>query len=157
MPQNLKSFLSELAVAPEKLARYLDNPDEAIREAGLDAEEFSALKSGDPAKVYASLSGQSSPAETTPQPLASQANLASGVPLLVTATQLQPPTVCVLQPQAAFVGSAPSPPPTVCVVQPIYYHALQPHQALHTAEPPEPAFQSGSQSPQSESGTEKTT
>jgi hypothetical protein len=59
MPGMLKNFLSELAVSPEKLASYQQNPDAAMKEAGLDADECAALKSGDPARVYASLSGQS--------------------------------------------------------------------------------------------------
>src|SRR5579863_4566055 len=59
MPGKLKNFLSELAVSPEKLANYQQNPDAAMKEAGLDADECAALKSGDPARVSASLSGQS--------------------------------------------------------------------------------------------------
>src|SRR5271166_5903924 len=59
MPGKLTNFLSELAVSPEKLASYQQNPDAAMKEAGLDADECAALKSGDPARVYASLSGQS--------------------------------------------------------------------------------------------------
>ena len=59
MPGKLTNFLSELAVSPERLASYQKNPDAAMKEAGLDADEIAALKSGDPAKVYASLSGQS--------------------------------------------------------------------------------------------------
>jgi len=59
MPGKLTNFLSELAVSPEKLASYQKNPDAAMKKAGLDADEIAALKSGDPAKVHASLSGQS--------------------------------------------------------------------------------------------------
>src|SRR5271165_4495237 len=59
MPGKLTNFLSELAVSPERLASYQKNPDDAMKEAGLDADECAALKSGDPARVYASLSGQS--------------------------------------------------------------------------------------------------
>lgn len=62
MPGKLTNFLSELAVNPEKLANYQKNPDAAMKDAGLDADECAALKSGDPARVYASLSGQSAPA-----------------------------------------------------------------------------------------------
>ena len=59
MPGKLTNFLSELAVSPEKLASYQRNPDASMKEAGLDADEIAAMKSGDPAKVYACLSGQS--------------------------------------------------------------------------------------------------
>ena len=62
MPEKLKNFLSELAVDPKKLADYQANPDAAIQNAGLDDDECVALKSGDKAKVYASLTGQSAPA-----------------------------------------------------------------------------------------------
>jgi hypothetical protein len=58
MPQDLKGFLSELAVSPEKLTHYLKSPDEAMKEAGLNAEECAALKSKDPARVSAMLAGE---------------------------------------------------------------------------------------------------
>jgi hypothetical protein len=61
MPRNLMSFLTELAVSPEKHANYLKNQDEAMKQAGLDADECAALKSGDSAKIYATLSGLSAP------------------------------------------------------------------------------------------------
>ena len=58
MSQNLMKFLSELAVSPEKHTSYLENPDETMKQAGLDADESAALKSGDPARVNAILSRQ---------------------------------------------------------------------------------------------------
>src|ERR1700756_2227912 len=85
MPEKLKKFLSGLAVSPEKLANYQRNPDAAMKEAGLDPDESAALKSGDPARVYACLSGQSSP---------------SGQTQTIYATQPQPNCIYAVQPQA---------------------------------------------------------
>jgi hypothetical protein len=93
MPGKLQNFLSELAVSPEKLASYQKNPDAAMKEAGLDADEIAALKSGDPARVYASLAG---PTASGGQP---QPNCIWGA---------QPQTGCIYaaQPQAGCIYAA---------------------------------------------------
>jgi hypothetical protein len=112
VPQNLKSFLSELAVEPEKLAHYLKHPGEAMKEAGLNAEECSALTGRDAAKLYAILSGHKPPAPT------------------VCIVLPGPPTICAVRP-AASNGDGQSC-ETVCIVQ------AQPY-AIHLyALPPQP-------------------
>jgi len=116
MPGKLKNFLSELAVSPEKLASYQKNPDEAMKAAGLDADECAALKSGDPATVYASLSGQSAAGGQTqstgaagpqtganciwsPQPQAGANCIWSAQPQANCIWQAQPQANCIWQAQ----------------------------------------------------------
>jgi hypothetical protein len=92
MSEGLKNFLSEIAVDAAKLGRYLENPDAAMKEAGLDADECAALKSGDPARVYASLSGQAAP----PQPASQRSSPPANI-------------ICGASPQASIVYGAPQP------------------------------------------------
>ncbi len=146
MRQNLMSFLSELAVSPEKLARYQENPDEAMKEAGLNADERTALKSGDPAKVYASLLAQSA----SKKPSAGPANCVSAAPADAVCVAL--PADCVVVPPVCIAIRLAE---AVCVVQPqaypiySYYFAKPAPSILAPSEP-------GSQSPQSEYGSGKT-
>jgi hypothetical protein len=121
MPQNLKSFLSELAVAPEKHARYLENPDEAMKAAGLNDEERAALKSGDPAKVFKMLSG---PGASTELPVSILLQVETvptcvvqleAVPTCV--VQLEARPTCVVQTHASPEGGTPLQPTCVAKVQ----------------------------------------
>jgi hypothetical protein len=57
MPEKLMKFLCELAVDSERLADYQRNPEAVMKKAGLDQGECTALTSGDPLKVHASLMG----------------------------------------------------------------------------------------------------
>jgi hypothetical protein len=150
MPQNLMSFLSDLAVSPEKLARYQENPDEAMQEAGLNADERTALKSGDPAKVYASILAQSA----SKKPSTGPANCASAAPADAVCVAL--PADCVVVPPVCIAIRLAD---AVCVVQPqtypiySYYFAKL---APSILAPSEPASQPGSQSSPSERGPGKT-
>jgi hypothetical protein len=132
MSERLKNFLSEIAVDAAKLGRYLENPDAAMKEAGLDADESAALKSGDPAKVYASLSGQA--ATTPPAP-----------------RQTSPPVTIIygVQPQANIIYA----PPQANIIyatqpQANIIYAAQPQQNIIYAAPPQPDVEPTSQPPQ---------
>jgi len=53
-----KKFLSGLATDPQKLEKFLKNPDRVMKTAGLTKEDQVLLKSGDQAAIHARLSGQ---------------------------------------------------------------------------------------------------
>ncbi len=103
MAGKLQNFLSELAVSPEKLSRYQQTPDAAMKEAGLDADECAALKSGDPARVYASLAGQSASAA---QPQAGCIYAAQPQAGCIYAAQPQAGCIYAAQPQAGCIYAA---------------------------------------------------
>jgi hypothetical protein len=180
MPGKLKNFLSELAVSPEKLASYQQNPDAAMKEAGLDADECAALKSGDPARVYASLSGQSAsggqPQGNCIWAAAPQANciwsappqancIWSAPPQANCIWSAQPQANCIWspqpqanciwspQPQANCIWSAQPQAPTIWAAQP---YIIVVHHFIHTAQP-QPSVQTAAQpsspSPKGESTT----
>ncbi len=116
MPHNLMSFLVELAVSPERLAVYEANPDGAMKEAGLNAEECSALKSKDPAKVYASLFA---PVASAKHPVA-PAKCGSLVPADAVCIAM-PPDCVVVPPICIAIRLAEA----VCVVQPQSHHVYE--------------------------------
>jgi hypothetical protein len=135
MAQNLMSFLVELAVSPEKLAVYHANPDEAMKEAGLNAEECSALKSGDPAMVSASLWLKGKP--PGPYPI-----------FIVTL-----PPICVVVPPICVAMSLAEP---ICVAQPQGYPASSYSFAkVSLPAQSEPASEPAPETPPSESGPKK--
>jgi hypothetical protein len=105
MSEGLKSFLSELAVDPEKLALYQKNPEKAMKERGLSAKERAALKSGDPAEVYAVLSEHSASTKSSGKPPA---------PHPICLVKIENPPICVVE---AHITPAGVKPPPICVVQ----------------------------------------
>jgi hypothetical protein len=153
MSEKLKNFLSELAVAPEKLASYLQNPDAVMKQAGLDTDECTALKSGDPAKVYASLSGQIAPGQTGASQVMPQANIIYGAPshgTLVSATQPQPNIIYAAQPQTGIIYAAQPQANIIYAAQPqtgIIYAAQPQANIIYAAQP---ASQEASQQPSSQ-------
>jgi hypothetical protein len=102
MAQNLLRFLSNLAVSPEKMASYLENPDAAMQQAELTAEESAALKSRDSAKVYASLVGRAAPGEPVSASLVKSHSTSDPghKPPLICAVIECPPLVCAVEPEA---------------------------------------------------------
>ena len=136
MPGKLTNFLSELAVSPEKLASYQRNPDASMKEAGLDADEIAAMKSGDPAKVYACLSGQSAsggpPANciwgAQPQGNCIWAAQPQANANCIWAAQPQPNCIWAAQPQAPTIWAAQ--PATIVVHH--FIHAAQPQPNMQT-------------------------
>ena len=153
MPGKLTNFLSELAVSPERLASYQKNPDDAMKEAGLDADECAALKSGDPARVYASLSGQSA---SGGQPQTIWAAGPQGHCIWSAQPQAGANCIWAAQPQANCIWSAQPQAPTIWAAQP---YTIVVHHFIHAAQPlpntpatPEPN-QPSSQSPKGASTT----
>ena len=116
MPHSLMSFLVELAVSPERLAVYEANPDEAIKEAGLNAEECLALKSKDPAKVWASLFAHVASPKHPVGPTI------YGRPVQADAVCIALPPDCVVVPPVCIAIRLAE---AVCVVQPQAHHVYE--------------------------------
>jgi hypothetical protein len=150
MPETLKNFLSELAVSPEKLANYQQNPDAAMKAAGLTADECAALKSGDAARVYACLSGQSASGAQSQTIWSSQpqSNCIWGAQPqanCIWSPQAQPNCIWASQPQADCIWSPQPPPhciwssqpqaPTIWATQP---YTIVVHHFIHTVPSPAP-------------------
>ena len=53
----LKDFLSELAINPQKLGEFIHDPEAAMTAAELTNEDKAALRSGFPGIIYARLAG----------------------------------------------------------------------------------------------------
>jgi hypothetical protein len=53
----LKKFLTELAQDAEKLGKFIQDPEKAMKTAGLSPEDQAALRSGFPGVIYARLAG----------------------------------------------------------------------------------------------------
>ena len=128
MSRNLINFLSQLAVSPEKFAHYQKNPDEALKEAGLDPDECEALKSRDPIKVSARLSGQSAAAQPTAECAPSQPNVefCAQVPIAWTAYPQPAHSVCAVyaQPAHSVCAVYPQPAHSVCAAYPQPAHSV---------------------------------
>jgi hypothetical protein len=151
MAGKLQNFLSELAVSPEKLSRYQQTPDAAMKEAGLDADECAALKSGDPARVYASLAGQSASAAQpqagciyAAQPQAGCIYAAQPQAGCIYAAQPQAGCIYAAQPQAGCIYAAQPPAAALWAAQPCtivvhhIIHAAQPQPIIQSPAPAEP-------------------
>jgi len=62
----LRSFLVNLATDPARLGEFIRDPDAAMSDTDLDTQDQAALKSGNPAAIYARITGQEVTAPSQP-------------------------------------------------------------------------------------------
>src|SRR5215217_7611861 len=62
----LRSFLVNLATDPARLGEFIRDPDAAMSDIDLDTQDQAALKSGNPAAIYARITGQEVTAPSQP-------------------------------------------------------------------------------------------
>jgi len=66
MSEPLRSFMVRLAVDPERLSAFIDDPDRAMADWGLSLEERELVRSGDQDRLFEALSRSARPAMLHP-------------------------------------------------------------------------------------------